>query len=89
MLCIFVIGSSPMSRLVEGTAAVAEGEDHKHSEPLSPIISLLASDDAAEGGNQLRAQELALHVVVVAAFDERNVFGGVVLGATDIVLQIR
>ena len=88
-LGVLIVGSSHISRLVEGTAAAAEGEDLRYSEPRGPIINLSASDDTAEGNGSFRAQELALHVVDAAAYDERDVFGGVGLGAAEVVLQIR
>ena len=49
-LGVIVVGSSHMWRLVEGTAAAAENEDYRHSEPLGLIVGLSASDDTAESG---------------------------------------
>ena len=85
---VFVVGSRHMPRLVKCAASAVEGEDHRHSKPFGPVVSLPASNDTAEDGGKLRAQEPAAHVVVAAAFDKRNIFGGVVFGATVVVLQI-
>ena len=77
-----------MLRLVERTAATTEGKDHRHSKHIDVFINFPLSDDTAESGSQLRDEKFATHVVVVTAFDERDVFGGVVLGATEVVLDI-
>ena len=76
------------TRLVECAAARAEGEDHGHPKFLGLFVGFLSSDKAADGDSVLGAQKLATHIVVPAALNERDVFGGVVYGATEVVLQV-
>ena len=64
-------------RQVECPAAAAEGENDRNPKPLGPLVGFPLSDDAAEGGSELRAEELAAHNVVAAAFDKGDVFGWV------------
>ena len=49
-LGVLVVRSSHMPRLIEGTAAATEHEDHTHSKPLGPVVSFPTSNDTAEGG---------------------------------------
>ena len=87
-LCILV-GPRGVPRQIKGSAAAAEGENHRDTQTLSLFVGLSASHLFAEGGSQLRARKLKADVVTAITLHKLDVVSGVVRSATEVELQIR